>query len=87
VTTVTGIVCLYFGRPDECRECGGFNETGDPYCSHDCADSAAARAAEADEAVRSRRAREEAFAVEGARLRALGHSDEEIDVLLADMPT
>jgi hypothetical protein len=87
VTTVTGVVCLYFGRSDECRECGGFNDTGAQFCSHDCADSAAARAAEAEAQVRARRAREAAFAKACDRLRLLGHTDEEIDVLLAGMPT
>jgi hypothetical protein len=36
---------------------------------------------------RARRAREEAFGVEVQRLRGLGHSYEECDVLLAGMPT
>lgn len=83
---MTGVVCVYFGRRDECHECGGFNQTGDPYCSHDCAADAAARLAQIEETVRARRAREDAFAAECDRLRALGHSDEEIDVLLAGMP-
>lgn len=84
---MTGIVCLYFGRRDECQECGGFNQTGNPYCSHDCAAAAAAAAARDAAQVQARRSREEAFAVEVERLRQLGHSYEEIDVLLAGMPT
>ena len=82
-----GVVCLYCGPPGECQECGGFNETGSPYCSHDCAADAAARLAQLEETVRARRAREDAFAAECDRLRALGHTDEEIDALLAGMPT
>lgn len=84
---MSGVVCLYFGPPGQCPECGGFNDTGHQYCSHDCAFDAAARAAALEEQVRARRAREDAFAKACDRLRLLGHTDEEIDVILAGMPT
>jgi len=79
--------CLYFGRADECPECGFFNETGHRYCSHECADRAAARAAANEADVQARRAREDAFAAAVAELIAAGHTYEEADVLLASMPT
>lgn len=84
---MTGFMCAYLGRADECRECGGFNQTGGQYCSHDCATDAAARAAALDEQIQARQAREAAFAAEVERLRAAGHTYEEIDQLLAGMPT
>jgi hypothetical protein len=84
---MSGFVCVYFGQPDECPECGGFNRTGDRYCSHECGDQAAMRAADHEEQIQARRAREDAFAAECERLRAAGHTDEEIDVLLVGMPT
>jgi len=51
-TTETGMICLYFGRDDECRYCGGWTKAaGGPFagdsrfCSEDCfADAAAALA-------------------------------------------
>lgn len=80
-------VCAYMGRADECHECGGFNQTGTQFCSHDCAASRADRVAEMDAARQARRDREKAFGVAADELRAQGHTDEEIDVLLAGMPT
>ena len=80
-------VCLYFGRSDECQECGGFSQTGTQFCSHDCAASQAARVASQDAEVSARRAREDAFADAAAALRAQGHTDEEIDLLLIGMPS
>lgn len=39
----SGMICLYFGRADECRYCGGWTKAaggpfeGDPrFCSEDC---------------------------------------------------
>jgi hypothetical protein len=84
---MSGVVCLYFGRRDECPECGGFNGTGGRHCSHDCADSAAARADAAAERERERRAQEDAFGAEVARLLDAGHSYEQIDAMLAGMPS
>lgn len=84
---MTNIVCAYFGRPDECPECGGFNDTGTRFCSHECAANYAERGAEMERREAERRAREDAFGEACAELRRKGHSDEEIDVLLAGMPT
>lgn len=46
-----GMICLYFGRADECRYCGGWTKAaggpfeGDPrFCSEDCYADAAERA-------------------------------------------
>jgi hypothetical protein len=79
--------CLYFGPPDECAECGGYNETGTMHCSHDCAADHAHRAADMSRRVGLRRAEEDAFGAEVDRLRALGHTDEEIDIMLAGVPS
>lgn len=84
---MTGVVCLYMGRPDECPECGFFNGTGTRFCSHDCADHYAARVAAQEAEVQARRDREDAFGRAVDELHAAGHTDEEIDVLLAGMPT
>lgn len=84
--TAPTFFCAYFGRADECHECGGFNETGTPFCSTECEASRADRVAEQEARVALRRAQEDAFAVEVDRLRALGHSDREIDELTRDMP-
>lgn len=84
------IVCAYSGRPDECPECGGFvrrpGERGDQFCSDDCAADYADRTTAQDAAAQARRDADDAFGREVARLRAAGHSYEEIDVLLAGMP-
>lgn len=80
-------VCLYMGPRNECSECGFFNDTGTPFCSHDCAAARADRVAAMDRARQERRDREELFAAECDRLRAAGHTDEEIDLLLAGIPT
>jgi len=52
-TTETGMICLYFGRDDECRYCGGWTKAaGGPFagdsrfCSEDCFADAAERARE-----------------------------------------
>lgn len=81
------IVCAYMGPPDECPECGGFNNTGGPFCSHDCAGARADRVAEMEAREQARRDREDAFAAEVARLRAEGYSYEECDLMLAGMPS
>lgn len=85
------VVCAYLGDPAECMECGfSVPEPGarqDRFCGDDCAAGYAERGAAMEAARLARRAREDAFAVEGDRLRKLGHTDEEIDVLLAGMPT
>ena len=84
---MSGIVCLYFGDPRECPECGGFNDTGHRYCSHDCGDSATRREAESLRRDEQRRAREEAFALAGSRLADAGYTDEQIDLMLAGLPS
>jgi hypothetical protein len=75
------------GRSDECPECGFYNATGDRFCSHDCAASYADRCARMAAAEQARRDREAAFGRAVDELHAAGHTDEEIDVLLAGMPT
>lgn len=85
------IVCAYFGNPADCPECGGAVPTPgarqDRFCGDDCASASLDRAAAQQAAQDARRAREDAFGVEVDRLRALGHTDVEIDVLLEGMPT
>lgn len=84
-------VCAYTGDPSECPECGGFipapGARQDGFCGDDCAASYAARVAAQDAARQARRGRADAFGREVARLRGLGHTDEEIDLLLADIPS
>lgn len=80
-------VCAYYGPPNECRECGGFDRTGTGFCDHDCAASHDARRDAQAAVVQARRDCEEAFGREIDRLRALGHTDAEIEVLTAGMPT
>jgi hypothetical protein len=77
------IVCAYFGRADECPECGGFNDTGTQFCSHDCAASFAERGVRMAAEQQKRRDDDAAFGAEVDRLRSLGHSYDEIDELLA----
>lgn len=79
-------VCLYFGRVDECPECGGFNETGTRYCSTECEANAAERMTEQEVRAQLRRDQDDAFGAEVDRLRALGHTDVEIDELTRGMP-
>lgn len=63
-----GFACLYFGPREECSECGGFDPTGIGFCSHDCAAARADRDALRDADRAARRAREDLFAAEVARL-------------------
>jgi hypothetical protein len=84
---MSDFVCAYMGCPDECPECGGLNETGGMHCSHECAADYAERGLEMERHIQERRAREDAFGEACADLRRKGHSDKEIDVLLAGMPT
>ena len=76
-------VCIYMGRADECPECGGYNITGTKFCSHECADSYDQRQQENAALMQARRDEEDAFGREVARLRALGHSYEECDRIMA----
>lgn len=84
---MTNFVCVYTGRPDDCPECGGFNNTGHQYCSHECAASYADRAARHEVAEQARRDREDAFGREVERLRALGYEYDEMDAMLAGWPS
>lgn len=85
------IVCAYTGDPEECPECGGSvpapGARQDRFCGDDCAASYADRCGALEAAQQARRDRVAAFGVEVDRLRALGHTDVEIDVLLKGMPT
>lgn len=80
------IVCAYLGPPGDCSECGGHDPTGTRLCSHDCAQARADRAAKQDAAAQARRDADDAFGREADRLKALGHTDVEIDDLLKGMP-
>ncbi len=80
------IVCVYTGPPNQCGECGGHDETGTGFCSPDCQADRAERAAQHRDALERRRAAEDAFAAEVQRLRAAGHTDEQIDEMLKDWP-
>lgn len=80
------VVCAYFGRADECQECGGFNETGTRFCATECEADFADRAAAQEALAQRRRDQDDAFAAEVDRLRALGHTDGEIDELTRGMP-
>jgi hypothetical protein len=79
-------VCAYFGRSDECHECGFFNETGTRFCSTECEAGYHERVARMEAARAAERAQDEAFGAECERLRALGHSDAEINELTKGMP-
>jgi hypothetical protein len=84
-------VCAYLGDPSECPECGGYvpapGARQDAFCGDDCAAVYADRCAVLEAVQAARGAREDAFGAEVDRLRGLGHSDEEIDRLLAGMPS
>lgn len=83
---MSGFICAYFGPPGECSECGGYDPTGTGICSHDCGHSRAVRVARMEADEQARRDADDAFGREVDRLRALGHSDTEIDALLRAMP-
>jgi hypothetical protein len=87
VRSVPTIVCAYTGVSGDCSECGGHDPTGTGFCGHDCAAARADREARHEAERQARRDAEEAFAAEVDRLRGLGHSDEEIDLILAGMPS
>jgi hypothetical protein len=80
------IVCAYVGVPGDCQECGFHDPTGTGFCSHDCRAERADRVARQDAAVQARRDADDAFGREADKLRALGHTDEEIDEMLKEMP-
>lgn len=84
---VSHIVCAYTGVPGDCQECGGHDPTGTGFCCHDCATARAERVERQDAERQARRDREDAFGREVDRLRGLGHSDVEIDLMLAGMPS
>lgn len=83
--SVPAIVCAYLGPPNQCSECGGHDPTGTGFCCHDCAQARADRVERHEAERQGRRDREDAFGREVDRLRGLGHSDEEIDLMLAEM--
>lgn len=85
MTIPTG--CFYFGPPDICPECGGGKPEGIPFCSPECAAERADRVAAHDAMDEHRRRREGAFGAEVARLRGEGYSYEEIETMLAGMPS
>lgn len=80
------IVCVYFGRSDECQECGGFNETGTKFCSTDCEADWAEWVARQEAQAQLRHDQDDAFGAECERLRAIGYTDAEIDRLTKEMP-
>ncbi len=80
---MSNFVCLYMGRSDECPECGGFNDTGHRFCSHDCAANFDERGRQIEAVQQARRDEEDAYGREVDRLWALGYDYEEMDALLA----
>jgi hypothetical protein len=84
---VNGFFCAYQGSPYECTECGGVKPGDLPYCCHECAASAAARAERHRREIADQRARADAFGREVDRLRAAGHTYQQIDELLKDVPS
>lgn len=81
-----GIVCVYTAIPGECPVCGGHNDTGPPFCMPECEEAFHDRADQHRAARDQERANNEAFAVEVDRLRAAGHTDDEINHMLRGMP-
>jgi len=80
------LVCVYTGYPGDCSEFGGYDPTGTGFCSHDCRAERADRMARREAAIQALRDADDAFGREVDRLRALGHTDLEIDELLKRMP-
>lgn len=72
------IVCAYTGPPGDCQECG--------FCSDGCRYARLDREDRHQAALQARRDAEDAFGRELVRPRSLGHTDEEIDEMLKDMP-
>ena len=85
MTEPLSIVCAYTGPPDTCAECGGYDPTGTGFCSHDCRADFHTRGDRHEAERLARRAADDAFGVEADKLRAQGHTDQEIDELLKDM--
>lgn len=79
-------VCLYTGPADTCTECGGFDPTGTGFCEHECRESFEAHGERMKAEQQARRDADDAFGRAADELRALGHTDEEIDELLRGMP-
>ena len=80
------VVCVYTGIPGDCQECGGWDATGTGFCSRDCRADRADRMARREAAIRALEDADDACGREAERLRALGHTDLEIDKMLKDMP-
>jgi hypothetical protein len=80
------IVCVYTGIPGDCSECGGHDATGTGWCSHDCRQAFEGRGAQIRANIQARRDADDAFGREADRLRSVGHTDEEIDEMLKEMP-
>jgi hypothetical protein len=83
---MTDFFCAYTGVPGDCSECGGYDPTYTGFCSHECRESRAVADQRHDAAVQARRDADDAFGREADKLRALGHTDSEIDELLKRMP-
>jgi hypothetical protein len=84
--TIAPFVCLYTGPPGECCECGGYDPTGSGLCSFECVESRQAGIDRQDAERDARRAADDKYGTEVDRLRALGHTYEEIEQLLKDWP-
>lgn len=78
--------CAYTGVPGDCQECGFHDPTYTGFCSHECRQRRADREAAQDAEVQARRDADDAYGREVDRLKALGHTDQEIDELLKGMP-
>lgn len=85
MTTGPTFICAYTGHPGDCAECGGHDITGTGWCSHDCRNAYEQRGAQIRANIQARRDADDAFGREADRLRTLGHTDQEIDELLAGM--
>lgn len=80
------IVCIYTGIPGDCSECGFYDPTYSGFCSDECRDARLDREERYKAEVQARRDADDAFGREVDQLRALGHTDEQIDELLKGMP-
>jgi predicted ATP-dependent serine protease len=79
-------VCAYMGVPGDCQECGFHDPTYTGFCSHECREARAGREERHRAADQDRRDADDAFGREADRLKALGHTDLEIDEMLKGMP-